>query len=107
MKQRGLAWETIQKYNVGVGVEGFYNESGHFEDIKVLYFPMYKPKHTKSRNKLTPAEAEEKELIRAKIRGIGQENKKYMRQFPIGGNSGFFGFNLISPDDKFVVLTEG
>ena len=62
---------------------------------------------SRGRTAIHNAEAEEKELIRAKIRGIGQENKKYMRQFPIGGNSGFFGFNLISPDDKFVVLTEG
>ena len=30
-----------------------------------------------------------------------------MRQFPIGSNSGFFGLNLISSKDNFVVITEG
>ena len=46
-------------------------------------------------------------LTKTKIRGIGAENKKYMRQFPTGNRPGMFGLNLITPSTKEVVITEG
>ena len=30
-----------------------------------------------------------------------------MRQFPSGSDTGFFGFNLIDSNQKFIVVTEG
>lgn len=46
-------------------------------------------------------------MAKIKIRGVGKENKKYMRQFPPGPSRGLFGLNTITKSDKTVVLTEG
>lgn len=75
--------------------------------MKVIYFPMYRPKYYKRTEKFSEEEKNERELVKAKIRGVGAENKKYMRQFPTGNTTGFFGLNTIKHDQKFVVLTEG
>lgn len=47
------------------------------------------------------------ELIKVKMRGASKETKKYMRQYPIGGTKGLFGYNLIKDTDNVVVVTEG
>lgn len=39
-------------------------------------------------------------LVRLKVRGSGSENKKFMRQTPTSNQRGFFGLNLIKPEDK-------
>ena len=41
------------------------------------------------------------------MRGASKENKKYMRQFPLGSQKGLFGFNLVRDTDKMIVITEG
>jgi hypothetical protein len=41
------------------------------------------------------------------MRGVGKENKKYMRQMPAGPARGLFGLNTIKKSDKVVCLTEG
>jgi len=46
-------------------------------------------------------------MAKIKIRGVGKENKKYMRQFPPGPARGLFGLNTIKKSDKVVVITEG
>lgn len=46
-------------------------------------------------------------LSKTKVRGVGAENKKFMRQFPTGNRPGMFGLNLITPTVKEIVITEG
>jgi twinkle protein len=46
-------------------------------------------------------------MAKIKIRGVGKENKKYMRQFPSGPARGLFGLGTIKKSDKIVVMTEG
>lgn len=45
--------------------------------------------------------------MKTKIRGASKENKKFMRQYPIGAQKGFFGLNLVKDTDTQVVITEG
>ncbi len=45
------------------------------------------------------------ELAKVKLRGIGKENKMYMRQYPSGPARGLFGLNTIKKTDTAVVLT--
>lgn len=47
------------------------------------------------------------ELVKLKVRGVGKENKKYMRQMPPGTTRGLFGLDTVKNSDKVVVLTEG
>lgn len=46
-------------------------------------------------------------LTKTKIRGVGKENKKYMRQYPSGNRPGLFGLNLITANTKEIIITEG
>lgn len=47
------------------------------------------------------------EIVKVKVRGSGKENKRHMRQLPVGGQKGFFGMNLVKDSDNMIVLTEG
>ena len=53
LKDRGFTEETIRKFKIGVGVEGFISSNGHSIDVQVIYFPMYRPKEIKNLKKLT------------------------------------------------------
>ena len=47
-------------------------------------------------------------LQKVKLRGVGKENKQFMRVEPKGTReSGLFGMNLVRTEDKEVVITEG
>ena len=46
-------------------------------------------------------------VVKAKVRGIGRENKSYMRVKPGGSIWGLFGLNTVGASDKEVVITEG
>jgi len=41
------------------------------------------------------------------MRGASRETKKYMRQYPLGGTKGLFGYHLIKDTDNVLVVTEG
>lgn len=47
-------------------------------------------------------------LQKIKLRGVGKNNKQYMRIEPKGTlDAGLFGINIITPDHKEIVITEG
>ena len=47
-------------------------------------------------------------LVKSKIRGIGQGNKRYQRTMPIGcKDQALFGLSTVKPDDTYLVITEG
>jgi twinkle protein len=47
-------------------------------------------------------------ISKMKMRGMGKENKQYMRIFPAGVTKpGLFGMHLITPTTKEVIITEG
>ena len=115
-ESRHLKLETLNKYKVGVGIETFANEDGHFIDVPVVYFPMFIPRSKKSKQKLLTSQVKfdensistiDYQLVRNKIRGAGKENKIYQRMEPTPGQWGMFGLNTVDPNNKEIVITEG
>lgn len=115
-ESRHLKVEILNKYKVGVGIETFANEDGHFIDVPVVYFPMFIPRSKKSKQKLLTQQVKFDEnsistidfqLVRNKIRGAGKENKIYQRMEPTPGQWGMFGLNTVDPNNKEIVITEG
>ena len=115
-ESRHLKVETLNKYKVGVGIETFANEDGHFIDVPVVYFPMFIPRSKKSKQKLLTQQVKfdensistiDYQLVRNKIRGAGKENKIYQRMEPTPGQWGMFGLNTVDPNNKEIVITEG
>ena len=47
MRSRGFKDETIRAYNLGAGVEEFYDENGSAHKVKLVYFPLYRKKSEK------------------------------------------------------------
>jgi hypothetical protein len=93
----------------------FFDSEGEKISVKVMYFPMQKflTEAEQRRKLLQIAQSDSKsgslvaELAKVKLRGIGKENKMYMRQYPSGPARGLFGLNTIKKTDTIVVLTEG
>ena len=46
-------------------------------------------------------------IVKCKIRGASSETKQFMRQYPSGSLTGFFGYNLVKESTKEIVITEG
>eukprot|EP01080_Neovahlkampfia_damariscottae_P003074 gene3074-5244_t len=90
LNKRGISASTAQKYQIGSKQEVSFE--GKIE--KCITFPMYK--YT---NDNKP------KLIRNKIRSI--TNKSFQKLEPKGGQWGLFGLNLVSPNSKEIILTEG
>lgn len=44
-------------------------------------------------------------INKAKLKGASKETKKYLRQYPSGPGSGFFGLNTIKTSDTLIVIT--
>ena len=56
---------------------------------------------------LTP-EHFEIELIKTKVRAVGENNKSFQRTLPVGvQQQALFGLPTVKPDDTFLVITEG
>ena len=80
-----------------------------------MFFPMYKLlTATEQKRKLMKIADDSVtgknymiEIVKMKIRGVGKENKKYMRQTPAGNSKGLFGLQIVKKVDKTIVLTEG
>ncbi|OMJ81488.1 hypothetical protein SteCoe_18056 [Stentor coeruleus] len=93
---RGLRKETLEKYNVGIGMKIFRNlENEENVELPCAFFPMHYSKHS------------ENVLARIKIRAIYKENKHHMKMHPPGGGFGFFGLAIVPPGIKTLVITEG
>lgn len=86
------------------------NENGMPEDVHVIYFPMFKinrnRKNTKEEKSSDPQPLDVL-INKAKLKGASKETKRYLRQYPSGPGSGFFGLNTIQTSDTSVVITEG
>ncbi|KAL4435105.1 hypothetical protein ABPG74_003598 [Tetrahymena malaccensis] len=126
--QRHINYETLVKYKIGIGKEDFINKDGDQIKVPVVYFPMFKfekveaesSDEDKAKNIFSNEEKEDDnksqritistnacKLIKCKIRGIGSENKRYMRVKPAGSKSGIFGLNTVPQNAKELVITEG
>ncbi|KAL4479607.1 hypothetical protein ABPG72_004203 [Tetrahymena utriculariae] len=126
--QRHINFETLVKYKIGIGKEDFVNKEGDQIKVPVVYFPMFKFEKAEAESSdedkakdIFQYEEREKDntrqritistntckLIKCKIRGIGPENKRYMRVKPAGSKSGIFGLNTVPQNSKELVITEG
>lgn len=85
--------------------------------MKCIYFPYYKVLSEKEQKKHLSEEFKRDktnsnltywndwtDIVKAKVRGSGKENKMYMRQFP-NGQKGLFGLNIVKDSDKTVIIT--
>ncbi|EAR84473.1 toprim domain protein (macronuclear) [Tetrahymena thermophila SB210] len=123
--QRHINFETLVKYKIGIGKEDFINKEGDVIKVPVVYFPMFKfekveaessdedkardvfQDETNGNSQRITISTNSCKLIKCKIRGIGSENKKYMRVKPSGSKSGIFGLNTVPQNAKELVITEG
>jgi len=85
----------LLKYKVGLGYENFATEDGSYKEIPVVYFPLFAKRSAKEISKLKEEQRMKEEnenqinniyyeIVKAKARGIGKENKSYMRLKPSG-----------------------
>jgi twinkle protein len=113
--QRHLSLETIKAYKLGIGEEIFKNEEGQSVRIPVVNYPLFRPtvRKGKAEKDLNLVDNLEFDCVRAKLRGVGKENKHYQRFKPVGGHVGVFGLNTFTAESKVaaahqvVVITEG
>ncbi|EGR33048.1 hypothetical protein IMG5_063030 [Ichthyophthirius multifiliis] len=56
---------------------------------------------------LIALDVQQKVHVKCKIRGVGKENKQFMRMKPSGQSSGLFGLNTVPINAKEIVITEG
>ena len=89
----------MHHFNLGAGFEWFTDGSQQSIDVQCVYFPMYKViDNWNSEGRANPNfhyHNSATQICRVKFRGVGKENKKYMRQHPVGGQPGLFGLNLV------------
>lgn len=106
---RHLSEETLAAYKIGIGSDVFKTEGGESTSVPTITFPLFRPtsKKSKSETDCNILDNQHYDCVRAKVRGAGKENKHFQRFKPSGGQIGFFGLNLLRPDCKVVVLTEG
>ena len=100
--QRHLSTDTLRAYKIGIGEEAFKNDEGHLIRLPVVSFPLFRPTMKKGK-KATDTNLIDNEIydcVRAKVRGVGKENKHFQRFKPSGGHFGCFGLQLLKPDSK-------
>lgn len=106
---RHLSEETLKAFKIGIGSDIFKTEDGRSVSVPTITFPLYRPtiKKGKGENDCNLLDNQNYDCVRSKVRGVGKENKHFQRFKPSGGQIGFFGLNLLRPDCKIVVITEG
>lgn len=100
-KGRGISFEVLSKYEVGVGQEMFKNTAGEYELVNAVYFPSFgKHKHNLKESFV---------VTKTKIRGLAKRDKHYMRVHPAQALFGVFGMNVVAgvESPESVVITEG
>lgn len=106
---RHLSEETLKAFKIGIGSDIFKTEDGRSVSIPTITFPLFRPtvKKGKAESECNLLDNQYHDCVRSKVRGVGKENKHFQRFKPSGGQIGFFGLNLLRPDCKIVVITEG
>lgn len=108
-EQRHLSLETLKSFKIGIGEEIFKNEEGQPMRIPVVCYPLFRPtvKKGKAEKDLNMIDTLEYDCVRAKLRGVGKENKHYQRFKPVGGHPGVFGLNTFTAESKVISCKEG
>ena len=98
---RGLDTNTLEKFGIGLGEEMFKDQHNNLILVPCVYFPLV--------GKEMKRKKEDWIVMKTKMKGIGNDYKKYQRVFPSNGPFGLFGLNtLLDCDSKKVcVITEG
>jgi len=93
--------ETLEKFGVGLGEEMFKDANNNHVLVPCVYFPMV--------GKEMRRKKEDWLVMKTKIKGIGDQYKKYQRVFPSSAPFGLFGLNTLldAPDKRACVITEG
>ena len=98
---RGLNYETLIEFGVGIGQEMFKNASGEYDVIDCVYFPGFGKNTHKVKTNF--------EVRKTKIRGLYSGDKHNMRIHPSNASFGVFGMQLASRhlSKDSVIITEG